>query len=105
MEEKISMQEKKFLEKLKDRFGGDVTLNKLLNLENNIPIEDVYFWIKGYYKNAYECTGDSFYIEGTILDIFEDDFCMHMENRNVPLSDILSEEQITSLTNVIKLSA
>ena len=63
----MNTPETKLIRKLIKKYGKDTSLGEVLKLENNINIENVNFKLLGVYKYAYEMTGESFSIEGTMV--------------------------------------
>ena len=95
----MSTTETKLIRKLIKKYGKDTSLGEVLKLENNINIENVNFKLLGVYKYAYEMTGESFSIEGTIKDIIWYDFGGEVMKDSVktPLVEAITKENLHEL--------
>lgn len=95
----MNSNERTVVENLVKQYGRGISLGELLDIKDNTPVKDVMFELEGVYENAYECTGNSFYIKGAIADIFEDEFYMKpmTGSDGIALADALSEDEVNEL--------
>ena len=83
------------------RYGDKITLGELLNNQDKQPIAEVNFSLDGIYDNAYELTGDSFSMSGTISYFFAHEFDSELktEETGVPLTSVLDDDEINELAD------
>lgn len=103
---KLTSEQLRVLKNLAKEYGKSITIGELIENVEQEDISKVTFSITGNFNGyCYECSGEKFDIDGTIVEIIEDEADCEVSTSPAEgyskLSEILSEKQLQSVVGLL----